>query len=226
MRGVEHIPWLYDGLMSLADVLGFARWRRALVRTARGCTLEVGCGTGRNLPLYPSGVFVIGLDPDPRSLARARQRAPHVPLVASRVEALPFRAGTFDTVVSSLVFCSVEDPAQGLREIRRVLREEGRLQMLEHVRSDRPLRAKLQDRIQPLWTYLSGGCRPNRETEVAVEAAGFRITPSDHEATDVLRRFGAHPISNGGTPTNESGASVYRIVPGEQALEESGRHQK
>jgi SAM-dependent methyltransferase len=119
------MPWLYDGLMSLADGLGFARWRRALVRTARGCTLEVGCGTGRNLPLYPSGVFVVGLDPDPRSLARARWRAPHVPLVAARAEALPFRAGTFDTVVSSLVFCSVDDPAQGLREIRRVFQSSG-----------------------------------------------------------------------------------------------------
>jgi ubiquinone/menaquinone biosynthesis C-methylase UbiE len=195
MRGVEHIPWLYDGLMSLADGLGFARWRRALVRTARGCILEVGCGTGRNLPLYPSGVSVIGLDPDPRSLAHARRRAPHVPLVAARVEALPFRAGTFDTVVSSLVFCSVEDPAQGLREIRRVLRAEGRLQMLEHVRSDRPFWAKFQDHIQPFWTYVSGGCRPNRETETAVEAAGFGIDPSDREASGVLRRFGAHPIS-------------------------------
>jgi ubiquinone/menaquinone biosynthesis C-methylase UbiE len=192
---VEHIPWLYDGFMSLADGLGFARWRRALVRTARGCTLEVGCGTGRNLPLYPPGVAVVGLDPDPRSLVRARRRAPHIPLVAARVEALPFRAGTFDTVVSSLVFCSVEDPAQGLREIRRVLREGGRLQMLEHVRSNRPFRAKFQDRIQPLWTYVSGGCRPNRETEAAVEAAGFRIEPSDREASGVLRRFRARPIS-------------------------------
>jgi ubiquinone/menaquinone biosynthesis C-methylase UbiE len=210
MRGVEHIPWLYDGLMSLADGLGFSRWRRALVQAARGCTLEVGCGTGRNLPIYPSGVSVVGLDPDLRSLARARRRAPHVPLVTARVEALPFRAGTFDTVVSSLVFCSVEDPAQGLREIRRVLREAGQLRMLEHVRSGRPLRAKLQDRIQPLWTYVSGGCRPNRETEAAVAAAGFRIDPSDREATDVLRRFGAHPIADGDTPTGESDAGALK----------------
>jgi ubiquinone/menaquinone biosynthesis C-methylase UbiE len=210
MRGVEHIPWLYDGLMSLADGLGFVRWRQALVWTARGRTLEVGCGTGRNLPLYPSRVSVIGLDPDPQSLARAQRRAPHIPLVAAQVEALPFRAGTFDTVVSSLVFCSVEDPAQGLREIRRVLRAEGRLLMLEHVRSSRPFWAKLQDRIQPLWTYVSGGCRPNRETETAVAAAGFRIDPSDREATDVLRRFGAHPISSEGTPRNEFGASVLQ----------------
>lgn len=195
MRGVEHIPWLYDGLMSLADGLGFSRWRRALVQAAHGCTLEVGCGTGRNLPLYPSGVSVVGLDPDPQSLARARRRAPHVPLVAARAEALPFRAETFDTIVSSLVFCSVEDPAQGLREIRRVLRAEGRLQMLEHVRSDRPFWAKFQDYIQPLWTYVGGGCHPNRETETVVEAVGFGIDPSDREASGVLRRFGAHSIS-------------------------------
>ncbi|HYE36928.1 class I SAM-dependent methyltransferase [Methylocaldum sp.] len=197
MRGIEHIPWLYDSVMSLADALGLAHWRRALAHTAGGCVLEVGCGTGRNLPLYPPGVDVIGLDPDLESLARARRRAPHVPLVAARVEALPFREGAFDTVVSSLVFCSVDDPVQGLREIRRVLRSEGQLRMLEHVRSSRPFRAWLQDRVQPLWTALSGGCRPNRRTEAMVEEAGFRIDPHEREAVHVLKRFSAHPISDG-----------------------------
>ena len=195
MRGIEHIPWLYDSIMRVLDALGIGYWRRELVCRAAGRTLEVGCGTGRNLPLYSAGVQVIGLDPDAAALARARQRSPTVPLVIGTVEALPFRTAAFDTVVSSLVFCSVADPLRGVREIRRVLRGGGALRMLEHVRDDRSVRAALQDRIQPLWTRLTGGCHPNRDTEATVEGAGFRIDESDRAATHVLRRFSARPVS-------------------------------
>lgn len=193
MRGIEHIPWLYDNIMRVLDALGIGSWRRELVRGAAGRTLEVGSGTGRNLPLYSTGVQVIGLDPDEAALARSRRRSPTIPLVLGTVEALPFRAGVFDTVVSSLVFCSVEDPRQGLSEIRRVLRTGGELRMLEHVRDDRPMWASLQDRIQPLWTRLTGGCHPNRDTEAAVKRAGFRIDDGGRTATHILRRFSARP---------------------------------
>lgn len=193
MRGIEHIPWLYDGFMSIIDGLGFARWRRELIRGAKGRTLEVGCGTGRNLALYGSEVQAIGLDPDFAALARARRRAPEVPLVAGRVEALPFRAEAFDTVVSSLVFCSVDNPLRGLGEIQRVLGREGEFRVLEHVRHERPFWAMLQDRIQPLWTWASGGCRPNRNTEAAVEHAGFHIERNGLKASHVMRCFSARP---------------------------------
>jgi len=117
-----------------------------------------------------------------------------VPLVQGSAEALPFRDGTFDTVVASLVFCSVPEPARGLAEIKRVLRADGRLRMLEHVRSRRPWKAKFQDRVQPLWTRLSGGCHPNRDTERAVETAGFVIeAPGRSEMAD-MRRFSARPL--------------------------------
>src|SRR5919108_3733942 len=116
MRGIEQIPSLYDGLMWVLDGLGLGEWRRQLVRGAAGRTLEVGCGTGRNLPLYSSTAQVIGLDPDHAALIRARRRSPAVPLVVGTVEALPFRAAAFDTIVSSLVFCSVDDPVRGLHE--------------------------------------------------------------------------------------------------------------
>src|SRR5215470_7653604 len=106
MRGVEHIPWAYDAICAFAEWRGLGRWRRWLVAGARGRTLDLGCGTGRNLPLYPPGVRVIGLDPAWAPLRRARRRAPHVPLVMGSAEALPFRHGAFDTVVSGLVFCS------------------------------------------------------------------------------------------------------------------------
>jgi len=195
MRGIEQIPWLYDGLMSLQDRLGLRRWRRWLAGGAGGRVLEVGCGTGRNLPLYGSGAaLVVGIDPAHAAVRTARRRAPGVPLVVARAEALPFRAGAFDTVVSGLVFCSVADPMRGLGEVRRVLAPGGSLRMIEHVRSRRPLVAKLQDLVQPVWTRVQGGCHPNRDTERSVEAAGFSIEAEGRRERGVMRRFTARAL--------------------------------
>jgi SAM-dependent methyltransferase len=194
VRGVEQIPWLYDAACAVSEWTGLGRWRRWLVEGARGRTLDLGCGTGRNLPLYGPGVRVVGVDPAWPVLGRARRRAPGVPLVRARAEALPFRSGVFDTVVSGLAFCSVPDPARGLSEVRRVLRPGGRLRMLEHVRSTRPWRGRVQDAIQPCWTWVMGGCRPNRETERTVEAAGFVIEADGRRARGDMRRFAARPV--------------------------------
>ncbi len=191
MRGIEHIPWLYDLLMGLWDAVGFSRWRRKLVAGARDRVLEVGCGTGRNLPLYAADTDLVALDPDIGALQRARRRAPQALLVAARAEALPFPDDRFDTVVSGLVFCSVEDPHQGLVEIQRVLTSAGELRMIEHVRHAHPTLGRLQDQVQPAWTWVTGGCHPNRDTEATVERAGFAIDPQDRVARGIMRRFSA-----------------------------------
>jgi ubiquinone/menaquinone biosynthesis C-methylase UbiE len=191
MRGIEQIPWIYDALCALCERGGFGRWRRWLASGARGRTLDLGCGTGRNLPLVPRGVRAIALDPSPDAVRRARRRAPGVPLLIARAEALPFRDDTFDTVLSGLVFCSVGDPARGLAEVRRVLRTGGELRMLEHVRATGRWHAWVQDRIQPAWTWIAGGCHPNRETEATVARAGFVI--DERRAEGTMRRFRAHP---------------------------------
>jgi ubiquinone/menaquinone biosynthesis C-methylase UbiE len=191
VRGLEQIPWLYDAALGLAERTGLGRWRRHLCRGAHGSVLDLGCGTGRNLPLLPPRT--VAIDPAREPLDRARRRAPAVRLVQARAEALPFRDGAFDTVVSGLVFCSVEHPLRGLAEVRRVLRPDGTLRMLEHVRSAGPWRARLQDRLQPAWTWVSGGCRPNRDTERAVEAAGFTIERGTRRARGVMRRLVARP---------------------------------
>lgn len=193
MRGIERIPWLYDAILAFSEWRGLAEWRRWLTGGARGCTLDLGCGTGRSLPLFAAGVRAIGVDPAFDSLRKARRRAPATPLVCGSAEALPFRAETFDTVVCGLVLCSVPDPARGLAEIRRVLRSGGTLRALEHVRSARPWKARFQDWIQPAWTWLAGGCRPNRETERTVEAAGFAIEAASRRASADFRRFAARP---------------------------------
>lgn len=173
---------------------GLLRWRRWLVAGARGRTLEVGSGTGRNLRLYPPGVRVVAVDPAPQNLAVARRRAPRALLVRARAEALPFRAGAFETVVSGLVFCSIPEPPKGLAEIRRVLGPKGALRMLEHVRSTSPIWSRVQDAIQPAWTLVAGGCHPNRDTERAVEEAGFRIEEEGRRSRNNMRRFQARPV--------------------------------
>jgi ubiquinone/menaquinone biosynthesis C-methylase UbiE len=193
VRGVEQIPWLYDAICALAEWRGLRGWRLWLAAGARGRTLDVGCGTGRTLPLFAPGVRAVGLDPALDSLRRARRRAPHVPLVCGSAEALPFRAGAFDTVVSGLVLCSVPDPRRALAEVRRVLAAGGTLRALEHVRSTRRWKARLQDGIQPAWTWCAGGCHPNRDTERAIEAAGFVIESEGRRADGDLRRLAARP---------------------------------
>jgi ubiquinone/menaquinone biosynthesis C-methylase UbiE len=192
VRGVEQIPWLYDTGMVVLEKLGLGRFRAWLARGVRaGRTLDLGCGTGRNLPLFGAGVRAIGLDPCHASLLAARRREPEVPLVRGRAEALPFRDGAFDTVVSGLVFCSVEDVPRGLAEVRRVLGKGGVLRLLEHVRARGRVAARLQDLTQPAWTCLTGGCHPNRDTVAAIAAAGFLVSPETYRAKGDLRRFEA-----------------------------------
>lgn len=192
MRGIEHIPWAYDLFMEIAERCGLQQWRQQLVTPAAGRILDLGCGTGRNLRLFEESSRVTGFELDLGLLATARQRAPRRPLVVGRAEQLPFRQGSFDTVVSSLVFCSVADPEEGLRETARILDKTGQLRMLEHVRSPHRALGWLQDRIQPLWTWITGGCYPNRRTEETVEKAGFIIERHEIPGRTTLRCFAAH----------------------------------
>lgn len=190
MRGIEQIPWLYDALMALAP--GIERWRSELVAEARGRVLEVGCGTGRGLPDYGGTVDLYALDLNFSSLYRAHHRRHEARLVCASAEAIPFANDSFDCVVSSLVFCSVPDADRGLGEIKRVLRSDGRLLMLEHVQARSRFWARVLDRIQPAWTTVTGGCHPNRDTVAAVERAGFVIDAGSFHERGLMRRFIAH----------------------------------
>ncbi|HYN40533.1 MAG TPA: class I SAM-dependent methyltransferase [Thermoanaerobaculia bacterium] len=193
MRGIEQIPALYDAGLGLLEATGLGRWRLWLASGAKGRTLDLGCGTGRNLPLFGSDVQSIGLDPCIETLQAARRRRPEVPLVLGAAERLPFHTGTFDTVVSGLVFCSVSEPPRSFGEVRRVLAPGGSLRMLEHVRATTRLHARLQDALQPLWTRFTGGCRPNRDTEAALLSAQFRVEKTSRRASGTMRRLVARP---------------------------------
>ncbi len=189
MRGIEQIPWLYDLLMHLAP--GVERWRGKLVAGARGRVLEVGCGTGRTLPGYREDVELFALDPNFDVLPRACRRCGDARFLCASAEFLPFADDSFDCVVSSLVFCSVPDVDRGLRELKRVLRPEGRLLMLEHVQARSKFGARFLDWIQPAWTRITGGCHPNRDTVAAVERAGFVIEADSLRVRGLMRRFTA-----------------------------------
>ncbi len=156
--------------------------RREVAGGAVGRVLELGCGPGSNFGYYqPPATRVIGLDPNPYMLEFARQRtingAPSE-LVRGSAEALPFKSGCFDSVVSTANFCSIGDPEIALREVRRTLRNGGKYRFFDHVRSEESLLlALLQDVITPVHRRLLGtGCRPNRRIAALVERAGFGST--------------------------------------------------
>lgn len=142
--------------------------------------LELGVGTGRNLPLYPPAVTrLAGIDPDESMLARAKQRAREVPLridsICASAEDLPFEEDSFDAVVATLAFCTIPDPAAALREVRRVLRSGGKLRLLEHVKAPQEPVGWVQEKVTPVWKHLAGGCHLDRDTLAAVVEAGFNV---------------------------------------------------
>lgn len=169
--------WLYDVFMAPAERLGLASRRRDLLHGLRGLVLEIGAGTGLNLPHYGPGPTVIAVDPKMSHIryARRRQRRGQY-LVCARAEALQFRDATFQAAAGTLVFCTVGDPGKGLAELRRVLEPEAELRLIEHVRWERrPTMARLQDWLTPAWKAISDGCHLNRATEKLIEQAGFEI---------------------------------------------------
>ncbi len=206
----------YDWLIGPLERLWLARRRAALVGPAAGRVLEVGVGTGLTLPYYRQAVEVVGVDPNPAMLERARARAAEaaapVALEVARAEALPFEAGRFDTVVVSLVLCSVEDPAAAAREVRRVLKPGGELRVLEHVRAPGRCLARLQDLVTPLWRRVFGNCHPNRDTLRVLEAAGFDVSR-------FTRRLGGVVVEGAA----RAAADARAVKPGNSACRSPGR---
>jgi len=173
------LPALYDLLGGLGEK-EFAPRRRALLAHARGRVLELGAGTGFNVAHYPSAVEELVLtEPSAGMLSRAMRRALTagfpVRAVQTAAERLPFEDASFDTVVTTLVLCSVDDQDRVLAEIRRVLRPDGRFLFIEHVRSDDASLARWQDRLERPWGVIAFGCHPNRSTLGRIEASGFEL---------------------------------------------------
>ncbi|HTK11218.1 MAG TPA: class I SAM-dependent methyltransferase [Ktedonobacteraceae bacterium] len=164
--------------------------RREVTGEARGHVLEVGPGNGLNFAFYEPGMIerVEAIEPDSVMLRYARERAvqARVPinLIQAAAENLPFADESFDSVVATLVFCSVSDPVRGLSEVWRVLKPGGALLMIEHVRAQGAVMASVQNIITPMTRRLLGNCHWNRETEKTVLETGFKI-----EQRRALKRF-------------------------------------
>ena len=180
---------IYDRFMASVEKACLETWRAELLAGVAGEVLEVGAGTGANLPLYPEAVTKLVLaEPDRHMRKRLEAklgaaRAPQVELSAAGADALPFADGAFDAVVCTLVLCSVPDPDATLREIRRVLRPDGKLVFLEHVAADDGTpRLAWQRRVEPLWRNIAGNCHLTRRTGDAIREAGFEIESETRES--------------------------------------------
>jgi ubiquinone/menaquinone biosynthesis C-methylase UbiE len=170
------VPFVHDLVGVPMEQKPFMRdVRPRLLASARGRVLEVGAGTGYNLPYYPDGVSDLTVtDGMAGMLRRARTRAAkagrQVTITTASVEMLPFEDGTFDTVVGTLLLCSVDNQDRALAEIRRVLEPDGQYLFFEHVRSDDPKVAHRQDRWEGVWRVVAQGCHPNRDTLPRIES--------------------------------------------------------
>jgi SAM-dependent methyltransferase len=160
-------------------------FRRRVIGAAEGRVLEIGMGSGLNLPMYgPSVCAVIGLEPSPELLLMARGRAALAPvpveLLEASAETMPLDSGSVDTVVTTWTLCTIPDAPRALAEMRRVLKPGGALLFVEHGRAPEPGVARWQDRLDPLWRRLAGGCHLNRQIDALIAGGGFRLDALAH----------------------------------------------
>jgi ubiquinone/menaquinone biosynthesis C-methylase UbiE len=174
-------PWFarcYDRLNRAGEKRWLGPLRDSMVGGLTGTVLEIGAGTGGNLPHYREAVRVVAAEPDRAMRRYLRRELPRagvpVEVATARAEDLPYPDASFDAVVSTFVLCSVDDPGQALAEARRVLRPGGVLVFCEHVRGA-GLRGRIQDAVTPVWVRVAAGCRPNRQTQTTIEHSGLAI---------------------------------------------------
>jgi ubiquinone/menaquinone biosynthesis C-methylase UbiE len=176
---------VYDRALEGTEKAGLAERRQELLSQARGRVLEIGAGTGLNLPHYPPSVEEIVFTEPEEPMAKRLERkladgARQGKVTRAPAEKLPFEDDSFDTVVCTLVLCTVEDPEQALSEIARVLRPGGQLLFLEHVRADDPKLARWQDRLTGIWRKIGHGCNPNRPTPALIEQSPLTLEEIEH----------------------------------------------
>ena len=174
---------LYDVVNRGAERGVLGRERPRLLAKAEGATLEIGAGTGANIEHYRTPTSVMLTEPEPAMAARLERKlsSAQVPVevrAASALE-LPFPDASFDTVVSTLVLCSVPDPVRALAEVRRVLRPGGSFLYIEHGGAEDAKLARWQHRLEPVWKRIAGGCHLTRNVEDLLPGAGFAVTEQD-----------------------------------------------
>jgi ubiquinone/menaquinone biosynthesis C-methylase UbiE len=184
----------YDSFMARPERAVLRGHRKALLDRVTGRVLEIGGGTGANLPFYGPGIDELVITEPEEPMARRLERklagySLPTRVVRAAAEALPFDDASFDFVVSTLVLCTVNDPGRALAEAHRLLKPNGQLVFIEHVRSDDPRLARWQDRLHGIQLRIGHGCNCNRRTLETITSAGFSIAELEH---DTLRK--APPI--------------------------------
>ncbi|ACJ16326.1 ubiquinone/menaquinone biosynthesis methyltransferase; (ubiE) [Thermococcus onnurineus NA1] len=182
---------IYDLFESPMEVMAFSKYRKKALSIAKGKVLEIGVGTGKNLPYYPKDVEVIGIDFSRGMLEKAERRRKelglkNVKLLLMDAQKLEFEDNTFDTVVSTFVFCTVPDPVKGLKEAYRVLKPGGKTIFLEHMKSESKLLNIPLYLMDPIMKALVGTSMV-RETQKNIEKVGFKIEKVENLFFDIVR---------------------------------------
>lgn len=187
--------FFYDTVMGPLEKRWIARVRKKIVSGLDGNVLEIGTGTGANFPYYSKGKVkrVLTLEPNPYMIEQAKQRAKDVGLPVEfyqgMAETLPFKDGEFDTVVATLVLCSVSEPQKVFQEMRRVCKKGGKIVLFEHVRTESKLLAALQDVLTPAWKRLCDGCHLNRDTGRFMKESGILVIKEKKYAKGIFVEY-------------------------------------
>lgn len=187
----DRLAPFFDTLEGMMEKMLFSAWRQRLwSRVKPGVILEIGVGTGKNFPYYPSAAQITAIDFSPKMLDQAQRKAVRqhrsVDLRLMDVQRLDFPDNSFDTAVGTFVFCSVPSPLLGLQEVRRILKPGGQLLLLEHVLSSRGLPAALMNFFNPLVVALAGA-NINRKTVENVRLSGFAEVDIDPRSSDIIK---------------------------------------
>lgn len=196
---------LYDLKELPMELVGFGRLRKLLWQSVKpGRLLEIGVGTGKNLPHHPDGARVVAIDISPRMLRRAAVKVERegraVDLVLADAQKLPFRDASFDGVAATFVFCSVPDAVRGLDEARRVVKPgSGRVDLLEHVRSGWAVAGWVMDRLNPMVVRMMGA-NINRDTVGNVARAGIEIDEVESRGLGIVKLIHGRPAESASAP--------------------------
>ena len=176
---------LYDTLMQRSEERGIAEWRSSLARDVDGVGLEIGCGTGLMFRHYKKGQRIVAMELESEFLTFARNRSDTsdagISLAHADAQFLPFAEKVFDYIIIALVLCSVKSVQKVLEEVKRVLKKNGEVRLIEHVRSHRKMSGLVMDFLNPIWLGLNGqSCNMNRRTEALLEEGGFQLKEVVH----------------------------------------------
>lgn len=188
----DRVSRVYDLFEQPIEMMALRRYRKDIMKELKGKVLEVGIGTGKNIPYYPDNIDITAIDFSSKMLERARIKATNlnkkVNILLIDAQQMDFPDNTFDSVFTTCVFCSVPDPVQGLEEVRRVCNPDGKIIMIEHVRSEKKVIGAFMDMINPVFVNLYG-VNINRRTISNIKTAGFIHVEEINLMGDIVKKI-------------------------------------